>query len=205
MGKSAYKQHSSFRIGILGGTFDPIHCGHLAIAKQAQKQCGLTKVIFVPAAQSPLKQAQMTFAPAESRLEMARLAVKEMPGCEVSDLEIKRGGISYTVETLKKFRENYPGAEFFLILGEDNLRDFHKWRDSDKITELAHILVAPREQDSLTEPDTIPVNFTKLEAPLFPVSATAIREALRSSSNFVHGKIPDEVLNYIQQHRLYQT
>ena len=106
------------KIGLLGGSFDPVHLGHLLVARAAREELGLDRVCFIPAAQSPFKPAA-TPAPAPERLRLLRLALAGETGTEIDDLEIRRGGVSYTVDTLRHYAEKYPGAEFFYIIGAD--------------------------------------------------------------------------------------
>ena len=117
---------SKKKIGILGGSFDPVHTGHLIIAQDAAECLGLSEVIFVPAAIPPHKQHVRQAAP-EDRLKMLHLAVKEDPRFSVSDLELQRGGVSYTVDTLRDLTEIYPNSELILIVGSDTLLHLHNW------------------------------------------------------------------------------
>ena len=131
------------RVGFFGGAFDPIHCGHLGLAREALETFGLERVVFIPANISPHKR-QGTAAPAACRLEMARLATREEPLLEVSDIEIKRSGVSYTIDTLSALRKDFPRGEFYMILGRDSFHDFDSWKDYRRLMESCHILVAAR-------------------------------------------------------------
>lgn len=136
--------HKMLRIGILGGTFDPIHRAHLELAKSAKRFLKLDVVYFVPAKISPFKKHQKT-APATLRLKMIRLATKGNRWVKVSDIELKRPGVSYTINTLKYFRKKYRRkACFYLIMGADAFTGFPKWRKSKEIARLAKIVVANR-------------------------------------------------------------
>src|SRR3989338_1455725 len=106
------------KIGVLGGTFDPIHLGHLMLAGAAKNQYGLDKVVFVPAFIPPNKLNRRDITPAPYRYEMVRLAIQDIPGFEISDIELSRPDISYTVDTLRSFKQQFPDAEFYLIMGE---------------------------------------------------------------------------------------
>lgn len=189
------------KIGILGGTFDPIHYGHLKLAKIAQAQFALEKIIFVPALRPPHKKTSDILASAEDRYEMTRLAVEEAPGFEVSDCEIKRKGISYTIDTLKEFEEQYPGAEFFVILGKDSFSGIDSWREASEIKKRARFLVAKRGPDLLQSPTAIPAQWVQM--PLCPISASGIRDAIKESRN-VDDVLPQKVRRFIETHHLYR-
>ena len=130
------------RLGVLGGTFDPIHVGHLAAAKVAIDCAHLDRVLFVPSAQPPHRVAAT--APAEDRLAMCRLAVEGEPRFEVSDVEVKRGGRSYTVDTLDELQGAHPQDELLLILGWDAARLFRTWREPDRVSALASVVIVTR-------------------------------------------------------------
>jgi nicotinate-nucleotide adenylyltransferase len=143
------------RLGIYGGSFDPVHYGHLLLAESAREQLQLQKVLFIPAAQAPHKQ-QQTAAPAAARVEMLELAIGGQRAFEVSPLEIERGGISYTVDTLEKVNKEEPAAEIFLLLGADSLVDLPGWKSPQEICRLATLAVVGRPG--------IEVDFTPLVA-----------------------------------------
>jgi len=130
------------RIGVLGGTFDPIHLGHLAAAKAAMECAHLDRVLFVPSAQPPHRAAAQ--AAAEDRLAMSRLAVDGESHFEVSDIEAKRGGKSFTVDTLEELHRSFPNDHLFLILGWDAARLFRSWHEPDRVSELASIVIVSR-------------------------------------------------------------
>jgi nicotinate-nucleotide adenylyltransferase len=190
------------RIGIFGGTFDPPHNGHLAIARQALKQFHLRTVFFVPAYVPPHKQNKNSTSP-QHRLSMVRYAVKGNARFKVSAIELKRGGVSYTVDTLAAFKKRFPRAEFVLIIGADNLLQFHRWKDPARIAELAHVAVyrrmgyrLPRQKDAIA--------FERIKGQLFKVSSTEVR------SRIMRGKsaalmLPTNVLRYIQRHGLFSS
>ncbi len=131
------------RIGIYGGSFDPVHYGHLLLAESCREQRELDKVFFVPAAVSPHKSHQAS-SDGKLRAEMLRLAIGGHSGFEVKTWELDRGGMSYTVDTLQEVRTHFPTAEIFLLMGADSLHDFPNWRDPVLICELATILVVDR-------------------------------------------------------------
>jgi len=132
------------RVGILGGTFDPIHLGHLVIAEEVRVSLGLDQIVFIPTGQPWLKQGKV-ISPAKMRLEMARLATQDNQNFTVSDVEILRAGPTYTVETLRELRgasENYSGP--FFIVGRDSLRELHRWNDPQGIFQMCTIVVVDR-------------------------------------------------------------
>ena len=191
------------RIGILGGTFDPIHKGHLALACAALEQLKLDRLIFVPAFRHPLPQKESgTTASAEARLEMVKLAIKEEPRFEVSDCEVKRKGISYTVDTLKAFREQYPKPnELFFITGGDWGKGLDQWKDIDTIFSLARFVVAKRSGfDTKHLPKGVQLlNFVPLD-----ISSTEIRTQLKKGTSTT-SLVSEKVLEYIRGHQLYRS
>jgi nicotinate-nucleotide adenylyltransferase len=130
------------RIGIVGGTFDPIHLGHTALAEWAAECAGLDRVLLVPAGQPPHRGDAM--APAEDRLEMCRLAAAGHPRLEVSDVELRREGPSYTVDTLRELCDENPGANLYLVLGWDAARELRTWHEPDEVLRLARVVVVSR-------------------------------------------------------------
>lgn len=184
------------RIGVLGGTFDPIHEGHLAVAHTALQQFRLDKMILVPDFKPPHKEFQGGASP-EDRLAMTQLASQNFPHFEVSDIEIKRAEISYTIDTLKTLKKQYPGSEFFLIMGADNYAHFEKWKEPDEIRKMAQILVAPREGVEVNLDRTSPIVM-----PHKTLSSTEIRKGLQKGQ-FGSSMIPQGVLDYIRKQHLY--
>jgi nicotinate-nucleotide adenylyltransferase len=199
-------ERSDGRIGLLGGTFDPIHAGHLAAAHVAIDCARLDRVIFVPAAQPPHRPPAV--APAQQRLEMCRLAIAGEGRFAVSDVELNRGGPSYTVDTLRDMRRLHPGGELFLILGWDAARLFPTWRRPEEVHALASIVVVGRPgSEGPSEADLKPVGLDGegvvlcLE-PTPDVSASEIRRAVAAGDS-IAGKVPAVVERYISAHRLY--
>jgi len=194
------------RIGLLGGTFDPIHAGHLAAAKAALDCAELDRVMFIPAAQPPHRPRAI--ATADDRLEMCRLAIEGDTRFVVSDVELERGGPSYTVDTLAELRRSHPGDQLRLILGWDAARLFSTWRRPDEVRALATIVVvarpgsaAPRKAD--LEPAGLGGQGVILcLEPTSDVSASEIRRALASGES-IAGKVPAAVERYIAAHHLY--
>ena len=198
------------KIGILGGTYDPVHNGHLEIAGEVKSDPGLNRIIFIPARQSPFK-AEYTVTPAESRLEMLRLAVASRPDYEVSTIEIERPGISYTVDTISELKKQYGESdELYFILGWDTLAGFGEWRKPEVIIEKCRIVAVPR-------PDCVKPDLARLETkvpgiasrviftegPLVDISSTDIRDRAAHGQTINH-LLPTDVAEYIKKHHLYQ-
>jgi nicotinate-nucleotide adenylyltransferase len=194
------------KIGILGGTFDPIHSGHVAAAYAAIKCADLDRVLFIPAAQPPHRPPAA--AARQHRLEMCRLATAGDSRFEVSDVELKRGGPSYTVDTLTELRRRDPGDELFLILGWDAARLFPSWREPERVRSLASMVIVARPgSDAPREADLGPAGLAGkgvilcLE-PTPDVSASEIRRAIAAGEP-IAGKVPAAIERYIAEHRLY--
>ena len=194
------------RTGILGGTFDPIHSGHLGAAQAAARCADLDRVIFVPSAEPPHRGAAV--APAEDRLVMCQLAVAGDPRFEVSDVEVRRGGRSYTVDTLRELEAAMPDDELYLILGWDAARMLRSWREPDKVAELARIVVVSRPGTAAPSAEDLAAAGLAGDRLLLCLTATpdvsgsALREAIARGET-VAGKLPRPVEEYIATHRLY--
>lgn len=194
-------------VAILGGTFDPIHHGHLLIAEEARETLGLERVVFVPAASPPHKPGRPV-TDARHRLAMTRLAVEGNPAFAVSDVEVARGGASYTVETLESFAAQGT-AEPWLLLSAEALAGFPTWRQPERIVELARLAVVPRAgYETLDEAWVrrhLPgreARFRFLAGPLLPISGSVIRRRAAAGRS-VRYLVPDAVADYIARHRLY--
>jgi nicotinate-nucleotide adenylyltransferase len=194
------------KIGLLGGTFDPFHFGHLAAADAAVDCADLDRVLFVPAAQPPHRPPAV--ASPHQRIEMCRLGIDGEPRFEVSDIEVKREGLSYTVDTLSQLQKQQADDELFLILGWDAAQLFSTWHEPDKVRELATIVVvarpgsgAPREEDLQgVGLDKAKVVICLTTTP--DVSASDIRHAIAAGEP-ITGKVPKAVERFIAEHRLY--
>jgi nicotinate-nucleotide adenylyltransferase len=185
------------RLGILGGSFDPVHLGHLALAEAARDRLGLDRVLLVVAAGQPLKPAGPA-ASAEDRYAMVRLAVRGRRGLEASDLELRRPAPSYTADTLRELRRSHPApADLLLLLGADALRDFPRWREVDAIRGLARVVACPR-------PGAVapPGGFEVLAADTPEVSSTEVRRRTAAGEPLA-GLVPEDVEAYIRERRLY--
>lgn len=198
------------KIGILGGSFDPIHQGHLNIAESAYQEFALDEVWFVPTGHSPNKNEQgMTQATA--RVNMTLLAIAPYPYFKLSRIEVDEKGTSYTYLTLMKLKQQYPDAEFYFIMGADSLDYFEQWRHPEIICENAIVLTAVRDDMDITEIESkIATLQTLFPARIYPVSggrtdisSTRIREMLREGEK--PALLPDDVWNYIKSHHLYEN
>jgi len=187
------------RIGILGGTFDPIHFGHLYLAEKICQNLNLKKIIFVPTYVTPHKK-DVDISSAIDRYRMVSLAIAKNKGFEISDIEIKRKGRSYSVETLKALRKRYgASAEIFFITGSDSLKDIDKWKNLKAITRLCKFAVVKRPGFGLRN---IPSNFIVLKISAKDISATMVRQRIKDGKG-VEKMVPRSVRNYINKHRLY--
>jgi nicotinate-nucleotide adenylyltransferase len=189
------------KVGIFGGTFDPIHHGHLITAQSVKELRSLDKIIFIPAFISPHKQHAKASS-AEHRLNMIKLALDEIPFFECSDFEIKQHTISYTIDTLREFKKYYDDIE--LIIGYDNIFQFHTWKQPDEILKLSNVIVLKRKSSH-------PLNFIDkyVEAAAFvqtrgiEISATDIRNRVHQGLP-IHYLVPAIVENYIYENKLYK-
>jgi nicotinate-nucleotide adenylyltransferase len=192
------------RAGLMGGTFDPIHLAHLVLAEQAREQLALDSVVFIPAG-DPWRKAQQEITAAEHRLSMTRLAVAGRQGFEVDDLEVRRHGPTYTVETLQELRKRYgPDSDLFLLLGEDALVDLPFWRDPEGIASLASIVVAPRADFEMPELPFKLGPLLKIEMPALEISSTDLRRRAQQGRSLRY-LVPDAVVDYIERHGLYDS
>jgi nicotinate-nucleotide adenylyltransferase len=211
-------------IGVLGGTFNPIHVGHLRMAEALRDLFALGRFIFIPSAVPPHKPAERLCA-ARDRYEMARLATADNPALEVSDLELRRGGTSYSVETLQALREELGEAvDIFFTMGDDAFAEIETWKDWRRIFTLVHLVVVARpglgpsfperllpveareafcyspDDDSYGHSSGRKVFFRDIGA--LPVSSTAIRKMVRAGRS-IRYLVPDAVREYLERHRLY--
>lgn len=188
------------RIGLFGGSFDPIHTGHLLLAQAAIEELGLTRLCFILAAQSPFKVGQ-NFAPAEARLQMLRLALVGKTNCEVDEQEISRGGVSFAIDTVRDYSRRFPQADLFYLIGADHVANLPKWRDATELARLVQFVVIPRPG---SETVTIPAPFRgrTLGGFAFGVSASQIRTRVRAGQTIEH-LVPTAVAEAMHNNRLY--
>ncbi len=192
------------RIGVMGGTFDPIHHGHLVAASEVADRFHLDRVIFVPTGQ-PWQKAQKKVSPAEDRYLMTVIATAANPQFHVSRVDIERDGDTYTVDTLTDLRAQYPDAELFFITGADALQSILTWRDWDKMFDLAQFVGVTRPGYELTEemlPEARQERLHLIDVPAMAISSTDCRERA-SQGRPVWYLVPDGVVQYINKNDLY--
>jgi nicotinate-nucleotide adenylyltransferase len=200
------------RLGIFGGSFDPIHYGHLLLAETCREHCRLDQVWLLPAAVPPHKQRR-ELTDAKHRIEMLKLAIAGHEAMAVSTLEIDRGGVSYTVDTLTAIAEQVPGATLFFLMGADSLRDLPTWREPRRICELAVPAVVHRsgapERDFQVLKDLVSAErlsefrAAQVEMPIVEISSTDIRQRIAASRS-IRFRTPRAVEKYIETHGLYR-
>ncbi len=191
------------KVGLYFGTFNPIHIGHLAIANHMAEHSDLDQIWMVVTPHSPFKKKSSLLAN-HHRLEMIYQAVQFYPKLRSSDIEFKLPQPNYTVHTLTHLQEKYPDHEFHLIMGEDNLKSFHKWKNYEVILENHHIYIYPRISEG-----TVEHQFKKhpkihrVEAPIMEISSTFIRKAIKEGKN-IRPLLPENVWQYIDQMNFYK-
>lgn len=195
------------RIGVFGGTFDPIHEGHLAVARTARDAFDLDLVLFVPA-RRPWLRPRGPVVPAEDRLAMVRMAVKSERGFDVSTVDLDRPGTTYTADTLRDLRRQYgAGPEFYLVLGADSIRHLDRWARIDSVLRRCTLAAVGRPGAIKPSdlPDEHPGNQARfVEGPMVDVSATEIRRRLAAGESCA-GMLPPAVERYIREHGLYSA
>lgn len=188
------------RIALFGGSFDPIHNGHLLVALAAMEELSLERIFFVPAAQSPFKPETKP-APPELRLRMLRLALAGQTRYEVDAQEIRRGGTSYTIDTVRDYRRRFPKAELFYLIGADHIPQLHKWRAADELATALEFVAIPRPGEGTPAP---PPGFRVRTLRGFPLalSSSQIRERVRTGKS-IDALVPTAVAETIRNSRLY--
>jgi nicotinate-nucleotide adenylyltransferase len=198
------------KIGVFGGTFDPVHRAHIAAAAAARDALKLDKVLLVPAGQ-PMSRSELPIASAEDRVAMLRLAVKGKPGLEVSTIEIERSGPTYTVDSITQMRKSALNDEIYFILGCDSLDQLPGWKEPERLVSLCRLVVVPRP--GCRTPDLkkleeilpgISQKVTLLKEPFLDVSATEIREKAGKAES-INDLVPAPVADYIKKHGLYKS
>jgi len=185
------------KLGILGGSFNPVHLAHLVIAERAAEAAALDRVLFVPAAVSPLKSGR-DLAPAADRWAMLKLAIRGNPLFRASDLEIRRGGVSYTIDTLRELRRR-TGAELHVVLGADAARLLPRWKSIDAVKRLARFVIVSRPGHRVRP--GLPKGHI-VEVPLLEISSTEIRERVRRGLS-IRYLVPGPVERHIRRKGLY--
>lgn len=187
------------RLGILGGSFDPPHFGHLRMAQEAADQFELNRVLFIPCLHSPFKGEEAKHT-AQHRLAMIRLATEDNPCFQVDERELNRPAPSYTIDTLESLREEHPEAKLYLIVGADSYLGLDKWHRAEEIRTLASVVVAPRAGPALE----LSSGDLLLDAPALAISSSQIRLKWGQYLS-VRYLMPDRVIEYIEQEGLYRT
>jgi len=189
-------------IGLLGGSFDPVHFGHLMAAQDALEQHGLDRVILVPAAQAPLKPNDVQSS-AEDRLAMLRAATAWDDRFEISDYELRKGGISYTVESVRHFRALYPDDHLYWIIGGDQLPKLHLWKDINELAQLIEFIFLERPGHPVREHPDIPgLRLLRCDGHLLAINSTELRNRVRRGLSLDYF-VPHKAIVYIKEKGLY--
>ena len=193
-------RNPELRLGLFGGSFDPVHCGHLLVAQAACEELELERLFFIPAAQSPFKPESAP-APAAERVKLLRLALAGWTNCEVDGQELARGGTSFTIDTLRDYARRFPRAQLFQLIGADHVPTLPKWREAGELARLAEFVVIPRPGQT---PAPFPAPFRGLELRGFPlgVSSSQIRARVKAGLG-IRGLVPDAVAEAIRNSGLY--
>jgi|ERR1700722_7417187 len=188
------------KIGLFGGSFDPVHLGHLLVARAAREEAGLDRLFFVPAAQSPFKPEARP-APAAERLRWLRLALAGDTTAEVDDQEIRRGGLSYSIDTVRAYAQKYPAADLFYLIGADQTAQLRLWREAPELARLVQFLVIPRPGETPSEL-AAPFRGRVLRGVPLGVSSSEIRARLKAGLSIEH-LTPPAVAEALANNRLY--
>jgi len=198
------------KIGLFGGTFNPLHFGHIKIAEAFVNSLALTKCIFIPANISPFKAdiIDNTVIDARHRVNILASGLADYPDFEYDDFEIRNGGVSYTYLTLEYFKEKYPDSRLFWLIGGDHISKFHLWKNYTYILEMAELAVVNRnselnDRDIKILTDLTAGKFTIINQPLVHISGTEIRERIKNGLS-IEGLVPEGTLKYIEENGLYK-
>jgi len=188
------------KIGLFGGSFDPVHLGHLFVAQAAREEAGVERIFFIPAAQSPFKEDAKPIS-ATQRLLLLRLALAGENDTEIDTQEIDRGGVSFTIDTVRNYSERFPQAQLFYIIGADHLTQLPQWREAKELAQRTQFLVVPRPGETIGK---IPAPFTGhvLKGVPLGISSSQIRARVRAGQRFDH-LVPTAVGEAIKNNRLY--
>lgn len=192
------------KIGILGGTFNPIHNGHLIIAEQVRIKFGLSNVLFIPC-NIPYHKKSVGLASAKHRLAMVKSAIKDNPYFEASDIEIKRGGLTYSIDTIRYLKNTYSaGTQFYFIIGVDSLPELPLWREIKTLAKLCRFIAIDRP--GFVRPklksELLSSRISYLSYPLIDISSSQIRKSIKQKKSIKY-LVPISGQNYINKHRLY--
>jgi nicotinate-nucleotide adenylyltransferase len=189
-------------IGLYGGSFDPVHLGHLIVAQSAFEELDLDRLLLIPAAQSPFKPTSRP-APGPLRIRMLRLALAGLPHAEVEDLELRRGGTSYSIDTARACAERFPGARLCWLIGADHVAALPRWRDAEQLAAFVEFVVIPRPGVTAAVLPA-PYRIHPLRGFPFALSSSEIRERVRTGRAFAH-LVPPGVADVIRSEGLYRT
>jgi len=188
------------RIGLFGGTFNPVHLGHLLVARAALEELELRRLYFIPAAQSPFKPA-VELPPAAERLKLLRLALAGQAACEVDDQEIARGGISYSIDSVRNYVRRFPGAALYYLIGADHVSQLPQWRAAEELARLVEFVVIPRPGEAPAAPPP-PFRSRRLHGFPLGISSSQIRERVKAGLP-IDTLTPPAVAEAIRNNRLY--
>ncbi|MBM3848204.1 MAG: nicotinate (nicotinamide) nucleotide adenylyltransferase [Verrucomicrobia bacterium] len=189
-------------LGLYGGSFDPVHLGHLLVAQAAREELALDRIFFIPAAQSPFKPGTVP-ASAAARVRMLRLALAGDPRAEVDLQELERGGVSYTIDTVRDYCRRFPEAKLHLLIGADHVPSLPKWREAETLASITQFVVIPRPGQIPFEP---PASYNLRVLKGFPlgVSSSEIRDRVRRGLSIRH-LVPDAVAEFIRSEQIYSV
>ena len=191
------------RIGLFGGSFNPIHNGHVALGRKMLSAAALDEVWYMVSPQNPLKAASSDLAPEDVRLQLVQAALDGEPGLKASDYEFHLPRPSYTWSTLQHLQKDYPDAEFVLIIGGYNWECFDRWAHYEDILRNYEVVVYPRQGSEVKKVYGVGEKVKVLDVPLFPVSSTEIRQMIHKGEN-IAGLVPDAVLRRVEKYSLYR-
>jgi nicotinate-nucleotide adenylyltransferase len=188
------------KLGLFGGSFDPVHLGHLLVAQAAVEELGLDRLFFIPAAQSPFKPENKP-APPAARLQLLRLALAGKANCEIDEQEIRRGGVSYTVETARDYARRFPNAQLFYLMGADHMAKLNEWREANELARLVEFLAIPRPGEPAAN-FVPPFRGRMLKG--FPLGVSSLQIRARVKAGLpVDDLVPPAVAEAIRNNRLY--
>jgi nicotinate-nucleotide adenylyltransferase len=186
--------------GLFGGSFDPVHLGHLLVAQAAREELSLTRLFFIPAAQSPFKPERPP-TPANERLRLLRLALAGKEWCKIDEQEIQRGGVSYSIETVRHYQKRFPRAQLFYLIGGDHVPELPKWRQAEELAAAVEFVVIPRPGE-MEVPFPKPFRGRTLNGFPLGISSSQIRARLRGGQS-IEDLVPPAVAEAIRNNRLY--
>lgn len=189
------------RLGLFGGTFDPLHLGHLKLAQLAVQKENLDKLLLCPAYQAPLRAESPLFS-ASDRFAMVQAVCQENAVFEACPIEIEHRELRYTLDTVKELAEKYPSYDLFVIVGADQFNQLSKWKGIEELIDMVHFLVFARGSKQVPEPPLSKVRMTYMENPLIDLSSTTIRNTLQSGT-LPLDKLPPAVCSYLTEHNLF--